>query len=62
MEGRGTSASTLNADPPQVIKMNEKKKVIGMIRCECRPGLYVMYDGFVMHSPGWECPDCGQVV
>lgn len=30
--------------------------------CGCRPGLYVMYDGFVVHSPGWKCPVCGQVV
>jgi hypothetical protein len=29
MEGRRTSASTLNADPPQVIKMNE---------CDCDDG------------------------
>ena len=31
MEGRSTSASTLNADPPQVIKMNKTRKVIEMI-------------------------------
>ena len=36
MEGRRTSASTLNADPPQVIKMNEKmKKNICEVHLKC---------------------------